>query len=63
MSEDDIRQLVVEVGDKLYSGKDSPIYKLTSVLLAEIMNNFEVLLVEVLSDMEKVRKTENETSK
>ena len=50
-SKSDIRQLVIEAGNKLCNNSDNPIYKLTSAFFAEIMNNFEVFLVEVLSDM------------
>ena len=58
MSKDELHQIIVEAGDKLYGNKNSSIYLHTSEFLAEIMNIIEELLFEVLCSMEEIRKSE-----
>ena len=63
MTKDELHQIIVEAGDKLYSDKDSHIYACSSMLIAEIMNTTENLLFEVLNNIEKSKKSKKTTTK
>ena len=58
MSKNELQQIIVEAGDKLYGNKNSHIYSCTSKFLAEFMNIIEKLLLEVLCNIEEIKKAE-----
>ena len=63
MSKDDIQNVIIEAGDRLYTSKNSPMQRLISDFTAEIINNFENLLLEVLYDIEEIKKAEEQPHK
>lgn len=53
MSRDDIRQMVIEIADNIYNKDNDLSNKTLSEIYANIHNDFEKLLVEILYQMQR----------
>lgn len=56
MSKDEIRQLVIEIADEIYTKDSSSLQNAVSVLHAEILNNVEEIITESLYQIMETEK-------
>ena len=59
MSKEELRQLIVEAGERLYGDKDSHVHTAASIFTAEFLNAVEELILEVLCGIEEIKEAEN----
>ncbi len=59
MSRDELKQLIVEAGERLYGDKDSHVHTAASIFTAEFLNAVEELILEVLCGIEEIKDAEN----
>ena len=51
MSREDIHNIILEVADRIYASDNSPVSKMTEILMAEFYNSIEQLLTEVIYEI------------
>ena len=59
MSRDELKQLIVEAGERLYGDKNSHVHTAASIFTAEFLNAVEELILEVLYGLEEIKNAEN----